>query len=496
MGREVQREHFDQRDFEEFEDRLRANLRALRELLARPGFGEGPTTTGAELELNLIDAHGRPARVNEAVLTDARDDRLALELNQFNLEINSTPVPLRARPFSATGNELRAVLSLAQRAAQKHGARIVPVGILPTLTTSDVLGDAMSARARYRVLQRQLRAMRGVPFRIRINGLDRLDLSCDDVTLEGAATSFQLHLRVAPRRFAAVYNAAQIATGLALAVAANSPLFVGHRLWDETRIALFKQAVDDRGERLFGSWPPPRVAFGHGWVRHGIHELFAEAVSMHRPLIPEVSTEDAARVVERGGVPLLDELRLHTGTVWRWNRAIYDPSGDGHVRIELRALPAGPTVIDMMANAAFLLGLTLGLAPDAETLVTELPFAHAEHNFYRAAQAGLEAELLWPSKRAPSPRPAPVLVLVSRLLDTAYRGLLDAGVDDEEARSLLLIIDQRCQRRMTGALWQREALAILERAGRDRTEALHELVSHYERNVVTGRPVHEWPLPD
>ncbi len=496
MGIDVDREDFREADYAAFAERLRASLDALAQVLQRPGFGSGETSIGAELELNLVDPHGRPARVNKAVLSSANDDRLALELNRFNLEINSTPVAIAGRPFKALGDEFRATLTSTQRAARTHGARLVPIGILPTLTTFDVLTDVMTDRGRYRALSAKLRELRGGPFRIRINGLDPIDLGCDDVTLEGAATSLQLHLRVEPERFADTYNAAQIATALALAVSSNSPFFLGHRLWDETRIALFKQAVDVRdGARSIPGWPPPRVSFGHGWVRHGIHELFAEAVSLHQPLIPALSDEDPLACVADGGVPLLEELRLHCGTIWRWNRAIYDANDGGHVRIELRALPAGPTVIDMMANSAFLLGLTLGLAAQAPELVAQLPFAHARHNFYRAAQDGLDATLLWPADNAPSPRLEPVPSLVVRMLPLAFDGLVDAGVDADEAEELLSVIRARCETQMTGARWQRNAHIILEARLGTRADAMHRMVDAYEANVVSGKPVHLWPLP-
>src|SRR6185295_670300 len=156
------------------------------------------------------------------------------------------------------------------------------------------------------------------------------------------------------------------------------------RLWEETRVALFRQATDDRRDPSV-EWRPARVSFGHGWVRHGALELFAESVLQHAPLLPIASDEDARARVRAGDVPELVELRLHQGTIWRWNRAVYDPTAGGHLRIELRALPAGPSLPDMLANAAFLLGLTLALAPDAERLVTALTFGQARLNFYAAA---------------------------------------------------------------------------------------------------------------
>jgi hypothetical protein len=309
--------------------------------------------------------------------------------------------------------------------------------------------------------------------------------------LEGANTSLQLHLRVSPQDFARTYNAAQIATAPCLAAATNSPTFLAKSLWEETRVALFRQAVDDRAPGM--AWRPARVSFGHGWVREGAAELFRECAALHTPLLPIVSEEDPLSALRNGSVPALEELRLHNGTVWRWNRAVYDPQGGGHLRIEMRALPAGPSVADMLANSAFLIGLTLGLTPDADWMVTALPFQHAHNNFTRAARNGLDAELLWPSRTAPSPRPVRACDLISQLLPIARRGLLSADVDADEADRLLGLIASRVSCRITGARWQRRVLAELEKS-RTRTEALAAMLQGYIACAATGSPVHCWPI--
>jgi hypothetical protein len=348
---------------------------------------------------------------------------------------------------------------------------------------------------RYRALSAAVRRRReGAPFKVAIAGEDTLTLTWDDVTLEGANTSLQFHLRVAPEEFARVYNAAQLATGPVLAVSANSPLFLGRRLWDETRVALFRQAVDDRAEpQEGGPQSHARVTFGHGWVRESALELFLEAVSLHAPMLPVVGPESPLECVARGQLPRLDELRLHQSTVWSWNRAIYDPRCDGHLRIEFRALPAGPTVVDMVANGALLLGLSLGLAEQMGSLLPAMPFYCARGNFLRAARQGLDAEMLWPSEVAPSPRPVPVPELVLQLLPVARKGLVSAGVDPGEADEMLGIIKDRVAARRTGAAWQRQTLARLEEK-MPRVDALAALLERYRQHAETGAPVHTWPV--
>ncbi|HEX8822894.1 MAG TPA: glutamate--cysteine ligase [Archangium sp.] len=494
MGLQILKESFEPQEYERFSKRLKESLEALRQVLERPGFGVGPRTIGAELEMFLVDSAGYPLPVNQQVLDQTTDPRVTVEIDRFNLECNLRPAPLAGRPFTAMRAEFESALAEVRRAAATQGARVAVMGILPTLREVDLGSRAMTGMPRYRALSASIRRLRGdTPFRIVIGGEDSLTLEWDDVTPEGANTSLQYHLRVDPADFARMYNAAQLATAPVLAVSSNSPFLLGRRLWDETRVALFRQAVDDRGEPQPGVPQHGRVTFGHGWARQGPLELFAEAVALHAPLLPVLSSESPLAGVAGGGVPRLDELRLHQGTVWSWNRAIYDPSAGGHVRIELRALPAGPTVVDMLANGALLLGLTLGLSEQVESLLPGLPFMCARGNFLRAAKEGLDAVLLWPERYAPSPRPVPALELVERLLPVARDGLVGAGVEAEEADALLSVVEARVRARTTGARWQRKMLARLE-AQLPRPDAMAALLERYLVHAASGRPVHEWPL--
>jgi hypothetical protein len=490
MGTEIASATFDERDYARFAERLEQGLSDLGRLLGRPGFGAGPVTIGAELELCLVDDAARPLPRNQAVRALAADPRIALELNRFNLELNSSPVPLAgpgSRPFAALAGELGELLDRVGDAARAHRGRVALIGILPTLGHAHLGLGVVTDAARYRALDRGLRRLRRGPLQIRITGAEPLELISEHITPEGANTSFQVHLRVAPGDFARTYNAAQLATGPALAVAGNSPTFLGHRLWEETRVALFKQSVEDRDHRGLKRGPS-RSAFGTGWLRGGALELFTESVRRHEPLLPFVSDAPA------GDPPGLDELRLHQGTVWRWNRAIYDPASGGHLRIEMRALPSGPTMTDMLANAAFLIGLTLWLAGRDERWTYALAFERADHSFYRAAQYGLDAELSWPADRGDRVRTVPAADLVPELLPAARLGLLDAGVAAAEADHLLGVIGARVATGQTGAAWQRATLAA---AGHDRSrdQALAVMFDHYLSCAATGQPVHTWPVP-
>jgi gamma-glutamyl:cysteine ligase YbdK (ATP-grasp superfamily) len=493
MGIEVDRERFDDADYERFAERLEQCLTALGQLLRRPGFGIGPRTIGAELELFLIDDQGRPLSKNQAVLQDASDPRLTLELDRFNLEVNPSPSSLAGQPLTGLGRELEGALESVRATTASHGGRVAMIGILPTLRDEDLHRGAITDAPRYRALDWSLSRVKAEPFEIEIAGHDPEPLRVvrDNIVMEGANTSFQVHLRVDPADYVAAFNAAQLATAPVLAAAGNSPLFLGRVLWEETRIALFEQAADDRDapgrERLVS-----RVAFGTDWLRTSPLDLFEESVRHHEPLLPICGDQDPLAALEGDGVPRLDELRLHQGTVWRWNRAIYDSGFGGHLRIEMRPLPAGPTVVDMLANAAFLLGLTLAMAPEAERWTRQLLFARAHANFYDAARLGLEAELEWPGPDGGSRRVG-AAELVRRLLPTARRGLVEAEVDPGEADRLLEVIGQRAASGQTGAVWQRRTLAVLEQQA-DRAEAVGELLERYLELQAAGDPVHTWPV--
>ena len=494
MGEEIATERFEAADYARFAQRLRREIAAFGELVRLPGFGAGPPSLGAELELSLVDADWRPAPVNGEVLGALPEDGFALELDRFNVECDSGAAPVAGRPFARIGADLRRRLEQVAAASAAHGARPVIVGILPTLAREDLGPDALSDSPRFRALASALRRLRDDPFHVRISGAEPLDIRWEDVTLEGAATAFHLHLRVPPERFAATFNAAQAASAVALAAAGNSPLLLGHLLWEETRVPLFHQAVDDRAEAT-AAWRPSRASFGHGWVQSGAAELFAQSAALHAPILPILSDgqDDPVEAVRRGEVPRLSAMRLHQGTVWSWSRPVFAPEPDPHLRIELRALPSGPTVTDMMATAALLVGLTLALAEDAGHLTTALPFDLARRNFYAASRVGLGATLLWPSREPPSPRPHAAPDLVTALLPLALRGLTGASVDEAEAEELLAIVGERARSGMTGAAWQRRSLARLElEAGRP--EALRALLEAYQERAEAGAPVHLWSL--
>lgn len=493
MGIEIDRVEFDDEDRRRFGERLDCSLEVLAHLLGTPDFGEGEASLGAELEFSLVGGDGRPILRNLDVLNESVDPRLTFELDRFNIEANLRHGQLSGRSLFGLVAECEDCLREIDRAAAECGASSAMIGILPTLTRAELGPEAMTSSLRYEALSRSLRALRNEPFLIDIHGDDDLCMRCNDLTYEGAATSFQVHLRIPPREFAHVYDAIQLATPVVLALAGNSPTFLGQRLWHETRIALFKQVVDHRAERG-AHGRRSRVSFGERWTREPL-ELFSEAVAGHEPLIPLLDVEDPREAIASGAAPGLRELRLHQGTVWRWNRAIYDPADGGHLRIEMRSLPSGPTVRDMVANAAFHIGLALDASATAASWRTEIDFETVHAAFYRAAREGVSTAIEWPRSLGGSGTRSPVRDLTPILLPRAAAGLARAGVDDADIAELLSIIERRARCGQTGASWQRQVLARAERT-RPRDEAIAIMFRSYLERSRAGEPVDRWDVPD
>ena len=488
MGTDIHTVQFDADDYRRFSQQLEANLQRLEARLATPGFGAGPASLGAELELYVVDPSGRPAHLNQELQAAADDEQLTLELNRYNLEYNLTPVAVAANPFLSLEEEICRKLGTLRALAAQQDAQVVPIGILPTLRREDFGPACMTPKRRFAALVAQLIARRGRHFTVNINGLHPLQLAMDDITLEGANTSFQVHYRVAPERFADVFNAIQAVTPLALAVAGNSPTLFGHSLWQETRIPLFKQSIDTRLPDRYSWKEPARVNFGQGWVRRDALELFAEAVRLYQPLLPVCAEE-----VDGPAADELRALQLHQSTVWLWNRPVYDAAAGGHLRIEMRALPAGPTAADMVANAAFLIGMAEGLQPRLQHWLPALPFPIAEHNFYRAAQEGLSARLVWPRPQQTVCEEQPPAALVAAMLPVARRGLEAIGIAATESDRYLGIIEQRLASGQTGARWQLSRLGQAQPgAQRPDFDQLRDMLEAYRLRSESNTPVAEW----
>jgi hypothetical protein len=489
MGEEVAQQEFTREDRTRYREKVRRCLDVFARMLRESRFDADAPMTGLEIELNLVDDLGDPALKSAEALEAIADPDFQTELGQFNLEINVPPKQLRDRGFSEFEDGVRASLNDAESKAAKVGAHMVMIGILPTLSAGHMSLDSLTPNPRYRLLSDQILAARGEDIVIDIGGPERLRTTSDSIVPEAACTSTQLHIQTSPEDFPAYWNASQAVAGVQLALGANSPFLLGRELWRETRVPLFEQATDTRSEELKAQGVRPRVWFGERWI-NSIFDLFEENVRYFPALLPVIDDEDPLDELESGRTPSLAELRLHNGTIYRWNRPVYDVvDGTPHLRVENRVLPAGPTVADTMANAAFYFGLVRALAEHERPLWSQMSFSAAEENFHVAAEQGIEAKVYWPGL---GQVPATELV-VRRLLPMARAGLDSWGVVAEESDRLLGIIEQRCIVGQNGASWfaGRFATRLSENDG-DRLGALRSTLNEYREHMHTNDPVHTW----
>ncbi|GAA1911411.1 glutamate-cysteine ligase family protein [Nocardioides lentus] len=489
MGEEVAAQEFSRADRTRHREKVRRCLDVFARMLRESAFDTDDPQTGLEVELNLIDSAGDPALKNGEVLENLADPDFQTELGQYNIEVNLAPTALRDGGLGSFETSLREDLNAAETKAAEVGAHLVMIGVLPTLGEGHMTPSTLSPNPRYRLLSEQILAARGEDILIDIAGpRERLSATADSIVPEAACTSMQLHVQTSPDQFADYWNASQAIAGVQLAISANSPYLLGKELWRETRIPLFEQATDTRSEELKVQGVRPRVWFGERWIT-SVFDLFEENVRYFPALLPITEEEDPLDVLESGGTPDLAELRLHNGTVYRWNRPIYDVAeGRPHLRVENRLLAAGPTVVDMIANAAFYFGLVRSLAEAERPLWSQMSFSAAEENFHVAAEQGIEARLYWPGVGQVS---ATELVL-RRLLPLAARGLDEWGVDPAERDRLLGVVEQRCLAQTNGADWFVTRVDAREARGEDRRTALRRTLLDYRERMHTNEPVHLW----
>jgi gamma-glutamyl:cysteine ligase YbdK (ATP-grasp superfamily) len=488
MGEDVAARSFSREDRQRYREKLHRCLDVFGGMLSDALFDFERPLTGLEIEFNLVDANHDPAMRNEEVLNAIASEVFQAEVGQFNIELNARPSSLAGRATEELEAELRASLNDAEARARAIGAHIVMIGTLPTLRPEHLSADSLSANPRYALMNEQIFAARGEDLHINIDGPERLDMYADTIAPEAACTSVQFHLQVSPQDYAPNWNAAQCIAGIQVALGANSPFLFGKELWRESRIALFEQATDTRPMELKAQGVRPRVWFGERWIT-SVFDHFEENVKYFPALLPVCDEEDPAAVLARGETPRLGELRMHNGTIWRWNRPVYDvQGGQPHLRVENRVLPAGPTIVDVMANGALYYGLLRVLAYEDRPVWSQMSFSTAEDNFTEAARRGIHAQLYWPGVGT-----VPVTELVlRRLLPLAHQGLADWGVDAVVRERLLGVIERRCMTHRNGAEWQAETFHRLgERL--DRPAALREMLRQYVEHMHSNEPVDSWP---
>jgi CBS domain-containing protein len=467
---------------------LLKDVRAFEHMLEHGLFESDVRRIGAEQELFLVDADWRPAPIATEVLERVDDDHCTTELARFNLEFNLDPLTFGGSCLSDMEGQIVELLAKVRSAARDSGGDVVLTGILPTLQKSDLELDNMTPIPRYFALNEAMTRLRGGDYEFSLKGIDEVHLRHDSIMVEACNTSFQVHFQVAPGEFARLYNAAQAITGPVLAAAANSPLLFGKRLWSETRVGLFQQSIDTRRTTPHLREQIPRVSFGRHWVRASALEIFREDIARFRILISTEVDDDPFEALDRGEPPSLKALRLHNGTVYRWNRVCYGISeGRPHLRVENRILPSGPTPRDEVANAAFWYGLVSGVLEEHGDVTRHFNFDDVRTNFFAAAQQGLNAQLAWAGGRL---EPASRLILET-LIPLAREGLLAAEIDSGDIEMYLGTVEERVRTGRTGAQWQLASMAGMGRKG-PLSERLSALTAATARRQQTGEPVHTW----
>ena len=467
MGQEISSSTFSATDFAQFRERVRNETQMLAEKLDANALSATGFSFGCEIEAWLVDHAFYPTSINEAFLARLNHPLVVPELSRFNVEINSEPQPLRGEALLRAEIALERLWDHCNAVAHAMDANMVLIGTLPTLRDEDLCVANMSGLKRYEALNRAMLDRRaGKALRVDIAGSDHLVTSHQDIMLEAATTSFQVHLRTPASLAHRYYNASLVASGPLLALSGNSPFLFGRQLWAETRIPLFEQAVPVEGA--------PRVSFGTGYLRDSVLPFFEENVRDHEPILPLLFDAPAEE---------FRHLRLHNGTIWRWNRLLLDPAGgEPHLRIEHRILPAGPSIIDMMANAAAYLGMVVSLVTDGTDETLGMPFEMVRDNFYAAARHGLDARLSWRDGERGADA-----VLSDVVLPRARRGLERLDIDQEDIDRLIGVLEARLARRQTGSRWQELALAA-------RNGDRYAMMAAYCERQRSRAPVHEWDI--
>ncbi len=468
------------------------DLQAFQMMLDADLFEEDVKRIGAEQEMFLVDSAMRPAGIAVEVIEEAGDPRLTTEIGKFNLEANLTPREFCDDALGQMEAELKEVCDIVRTTAGKFNASVVLAGILPTIQASDLTRDNLTPLPRYHEIDRVVTKLHGENRFIQIKGLDELQLTLQNTFIEFCNTSFQIHLQLGAKEFVRHYNWAQAIAAPVLASAVNSPLLLNHRLWHETRLALFQHAIDTRSFTHKERNQPPRVHFGETWVDSSIIDALREDAIRFRMLLTQAVEEDSLESLSKGSIPALAAWRLHNGTIWRWNRPCYGiVDGKPSLRIEARYLPAGPSILDEMANAAFFLGLMIAMPEEFGDIRDHMSFDDAKNNFFNAARYGLNGQIRGLDGKS---RRVGRLIL-EELLPRARCGLERAGIASADRDRYLDVIEDRVTAEKSGARWMLDSVASMDPRAKSNVR-MRTLTAAMKKNQDSGKPMHLWPLAE
>jgi len=484
--------HTNQADRNKFVKHLLDDIEAMDSMFKNKSFDTDDIRIGFEQEYCLIDYNLRPMMLNLELIEELDDKHFTTELAKFNGELNLDPRILGGDCLTQYENDLIRLLTKANKIAHKYGGKLILTGILPTIKESDIKIGNITPVQRYKALNDVMTRLRGKDFEFRIQGVDELLTSSESVLFESCNTSFQTHLQIDPAQYCNIYNWAQAISGPILACCVNSPIFLGKRLWQETRIALFHQATDIRKSKHAMREERPRVYFGNEWEDGSIVDHYRKNLSHFKIIVTKEIKENSIEVLNRGDIPELQALQLYNGTIYRWNRPCYGiTNGKPHIRIEARYLPSGPTIVDEIANAALWIGLMNGMTEEYRNIKEILDFDDIKNNFMKAARSGINAQFQWKNHDSISAKD----LLLNELLPLAETGLKKVGVDDKEIDKFLGIIHKRISKERTGAKWILDSFTKLKKEGSIEETVASITEGMYQRQK-SGIPVYKWKLAD
>lgn len=468
---------------------LLSDIKALEKMISDELIEDDIVRIGAEQEFCLVNDRWRPSRLSQEVLKTINDEHFTTELARYNLEINLDPTELKSNSFSILETQLKSLLGKADKAAKKHQNKVILTGILPTIGKKELGLDYLTPTHRYRKLNEVARELRGGDFELNLSGVDELSIRHDSVLFEGCNTSFQMHLQVPSFDFISSYNWAQAISGPVLSVCTNSPILLGRELWSETRIALFQQSIDMRATSRALRDRQARVTIGNHWASGTAVDIFKNDAALYRVIFTKEIENDSMDMLVAGKIPSLDALRLHNGTIYRWNRACYGVgNGKPHLRIENRYIPSGPSVLDQMANFAFWVGLMKGRPSSFDDMSSQMDFRDAKANFVNAARTGKDSALHWNGRQIPVPQ-----LIEKELLPIAYTGLEKAGIDKVDIERFLTIIAHRASGQ-TASKWLVKNYRNLSKELKKDDAIVSVTKGIYEHQQKENWPVHQWPM--
>ncbi len=478
MGEEINAVEFSPHDFSNFKQHLQAETQLLSNLFAQQKLSSASAKAGFELEAWIVDKNAKPVPLNDSFLKKLNNTFVSPELSRFTIELNGDPEKLHNDALSRLHISLEKSWQHCEKVAESFDASLMMIGILPSVTDTQLVPANMSKMKRYYALNKQVMAQRqGKPISLDINGHEHLKTIHHDVMLESATTSFQLHWQVPIEKAIRAYNASIIASAATVAVSANSPYLFGKDLWDETRIPLFEQAVEVGGFNDAAFGPTRRVSFGMDYARQSMMEVYQENIE-HYPILLPVNYQSKDEE--------LKYLRLHNGTVWRWNRPLIgfdEVTMQPHMRIEHRVIAAGPTIADSIANGAFFYGLANYLSNLESPPEKEIPFSTAKDNFYNSAKNSLNAHVKWLDGFNGKMKN----LIEQQLIPHAKEGLRQLQLSEKDIEYYLNIIKQRTSNKQHGTSWMRQYKS-------KHACNMQQLSAAYRKMQDSAEPVHGWPI--